>query len=73
MKRKKTKIEILWGIRTGRVLLPYTVRPTRKEAIKDFSKSRTFVGTQFEDPKKVWKEYRKMGYETQKIEGHWSI
>lgn len=50
--------EIVYGILTGKVLLPFLIRGTRKEAISDFLKWST---------NESWEEAKKNGYSVQKF------
>lgn len=53
-----------WGIATGLLLLPFTIRRTKKEAIKDYvSRQRTRPIT--------WPELEKVGYRAVKVNCTW--
>ena len=53
----KPKFEQCWAILSGRVLLPWSIRSTRKQAIRDICRH-----TELD-----WRECKKRGYSYQKV------
>lgn len=54
----KTKFEQCWAILNGRVLLPWAIRSTRRQAIDDIVEH---------CEAKDWNDAKKLGYTVQKV------
>ena len=52
------KNEIHWAVFSGKALLPFSIRSTKKQCVQDFCRNRSSI---------LWQEMQGRGYECKKV------